>query len=1152
MSERSDDPQSPTRDGEDRTTQGDPIDIATGEMIMQHTDVSLQSVLPLVLKRTHLSSYRVGRHFGPSWTSTLDQRLEFGSAGVSFAAEDGKLLLAPTPAVGATVTFGGSRHELTRHDDGSCTLAESESGRKLLFTGAGAVLSLTAIVDRNEHRIEVDRDAEDTPVEVRHSGGYRIRVESDDGLVTALYLREADNGEDVLLRRYTYEDRRLTGVINASGLPMRFTYDRAGRITSWTDRNDAWYRFVYDHEGRVIAGEGSGGFLSGTMEYDRENRITTWTNSQGARTTYHLNDAGQVLRQIDPLGAETHSEWDEHDRLLSRTDPLGRTTRYEYDEAGNLTAVTRPDGSQARVEYNELRLPITIIAPDGTVSRREYDERGNLTRAVDQIGATTDYTYGERGNLVSITDALSGVRVVEINAAGLIIAMTDPSGNTTRYERDAFGRAMAMIDPLGSATRYGWTIDGEPAWQMSPTGAIEKWLYDAEGNLRTHIDALGQATYIEYTGLDLPAVENRPDGTQLGFSYDTELRLASVTNEQGLIWRYAYDAAGNLAQETDFNGRLVVYRHDRAGQLVQRTNGAGETTHFVRDALGQVIERRGEGGTATFNYDELGRLIEAMNAYAQVTLRRDPLGRVLTETTNGRTVSSVYDVLGRRVRRRTPAGLESSWEFNPNGQPIALCTAGRILRFDYDAAGHEVHRVLGPGAVLKQTWGGNHELLRQQVHGGGDRQVQNRAYSYRADGVLTGVNDQLTGPRTFQLDRRGRVTAVQGREWVERYAYDQAGNITSASWPTADGVQEPDAIGDREYNGTLVRAAGNVRYEHDAQGRVVLRQRKRLSHKPETWRYFWDSDDRLVDIRTPDGTRWHYRYDPLGRRIAKQRITSDGARLLEQIEFTWDDTVLVEQGHTAESAPSVVRITSWDHEPGTFRPLAQSERTVVRDAPQPWIDEQFYSIITDLVGMPVELVNDQGGIAWFHRTNLWGNTVAQSRAGAYTPLRFPGQYHDPETGFNYNYHRHYDPQTGRFGSADPIGLVGGVNPHTYVSNPSIWFDPLGLSCEPKKRGPKPFGEGPHNQTIKAEADKVTDGTVVAGGQRRELPEAVVATPGGHKGSRRPDILVQRDDGSEYGINVGKQRKDGTPIKREEEAIQDLEGAGVPMTFVPYN
>jgi uncharacterized protein RhaS with RHS repeats len=134
-----------------------------------------------------------------------------------------------------------------------------------------------------------------------------------------------------------------------------------------------------------------------------------------------------------------------------------------------------------------------------------------------------------------------------------------------------------------------------------------------------------------------------------------------------------------------------------------------------------------------------------------------------------------------------------------------------------------------------------------------------------------------------------------------------------------------------------------------------------------------------------------------------------------------------------------------------------------------------------------------------------------------------------------------------------LGLAAGENVYAYAPNVWGWVDPLGLSCEgASKSGPKPFGTGPHNKKIKEVADSVKDGDVIAGGQIPGLPEASFKTPSGVKSSRRPDILVQRSSGSQYGINVGKTTKSNAPIKREVEAIYDLEDVGLEMHYVPYD
>lgn len=1019
----------------------DPVDMATGEMILQQTDFELPGVLPFALSRTHASSYRAGRWFGPSWSSVLDQRLEVDADGVCYAAPDAVLLAYPHPAPGRTVLPAeGPRLALSASDLGGYRVDDTETGWTLHFPALPdgeltGTLSVAAISDRNGNRIEFDYDSEGVLSTIRHSGGYHLDVASEHGLITGIGLRGSAGEQGTELVRYEYDAAsRLIGIVNSSDRALRFDYDAEGRMTRWEDRNGTWYRYTYDARGRVVRTSGSDGCLDGVMSYDDERRTTVEVNSLGQATTYHFNEGLQMERVVDPLGRTTVHEWDRYDWKLAETDPLGRTTRWTYDEAGDVAAITRPDGGVLSIGRNAARLPVSLTEPDGARWRWDYDERGNPTTVTDPAGAVTTTAHGDNGHLLSVTDALGNTRWVRTDAAGLPIAVTDPTGAITRAERDGLGRVVALTDPLGATTRLEWTVEGRLAARTAPDGATERWAYDGEGNLVEHVDALGQPTRLEVTHFDLPAARTGPDGARLAFSYDTELRLTAVTDPLGRPWTYTYDAGGSLVREADFDGRVLDYDYDPAGQLVGRTVG-GETTLFVRDVLGNVVERRTAAAVSSFDYDLAGRLVGATGPDAALALVRDPLGRVLSETCNGRTVTSEYDALGRRVRRLTPSGAESHWDYDANDRPSSLSTAGQVLTFGHDAAGREVERRIGAGAALTQTWDAASRLLSQTVSAAGAvpataagaRLMHRRSFSYRADGHLIGIDDSRTGRRQLELDPVGQVTAVDGPGWTERYAYNAAGNVTDASWPGSD---DGAATGARELVGTRVGRAGSVRFEHDTRGRVVLRQQSRLSSGPRTWRYGWDTDDRLVSVSTPDGQQWRYRYDPLGRRIAKQRVS--GNAVLEEVEFSWDGDVLAEQ-----STGSV--LTTWDW--NGYRAVGQTSR----DLSQQEVDARFHTIVTDLVGTPTELVGADGMIAWQARTTLWGAPQDAPPSSVDCPLRFPGQYHDPETGLHQNVFRYYDPATATYTSPDPLGLAAGLNPTTYVPNPLHWLDPLGLA-----------------------------------------------------------------------------------------------------------
>ncbi len=996
---------------ENRSLTKDPVDLATGEVLLTQTDIELAGALPIVLTRTHLSSYRIGRWFGASWASTLDQRVETDADGVVFVAADGTLLAYPTPGDEPVLPSDGARWPLRREDAGFA-VDKPETGESLHFAADGA---LTAITDRVGHRIEIGYDAAGVPAEVRHSGGHLVRVRTEHGRITGFSV--ADNE----IVGFDYTDGRLTEVANAAGQPLRLSYDAHGRLAEWVDRNDMWYRYHYDANGRCTLAEGAGGVLTCALDYDRENQITTATDSLGNVTRYHFNAASQVMRTVDPLGGVTVTEWDRYDRLLSRTDPLGRVTRFEYTDAGDLARLTRPDGSQLVAEYNDLRQPVTVVNPDGGVWRREYDQAGNLLAVTDPTGAITRLGYDRAGHLASTTDALGATTRVESDAHGLPARFTDPLGGQVRHERDLFGRTVAITDEVGGATRLAWTAEGRLAERATPEGRTERWRYDGEGNPVEYTDPLGAVVRTEFAGFDRPVSRTDQLGQRTVVGYDTELRIVSVTNPAGLVWRYEYDAVGNLVTETDFDGRVRRHRYDAAGQLVATVDASGRTTTFTRDALGRLVERRSEDGVATFAYGAADQVVRATNQDTDVVFTRDAMGRVLAESVNGRVLRTTYDAVGRRTSRTTPSGVVSHWQYDLAGQPVALSTPTGALAFGYDSAGRETSRRFGTTSV-DLTWDADHRLRTQSVStpgAGGRRLVQRRAYTYRPDSGITTVIDQLGGVREYELDPLGRATAVAAPGQLERYGYDLNGNVT--------------APGQTTHDGTLLRATGHSRLEHDADGRLVARRSQTLSGQRRIWRYLWNCEDRLIGITTPDRITWRYLYDALGRRVAKLRL-DPGNAVAEQTWFAWDGSTVAEQLHSSG------HLTCWDYRPGTHSPLTQVE--IIGPAET---DRRFYAIVSDLVGTPTELVDLAGNVAWRQTTTLWGGQLAPHSQPAHCPLRFPGQYHDHESGLHYNYQRYYDPEGAIYLSADPLGLAPAPNPHGYVANPLRQFDPLGLA-----------------------------------------------------------------------------------------------------------
>ncbi|MDJ0345490.1 DUF6531 domain-containing protein [Streptomyces sp. H10-C2] len=220
---------------------GDPIDVATGEMVMSATDVQFPGVLPLVLERHHVSSYRAGRWFGRSWASTLDQRLIIDDQGVRYTSEDGMILTYPVPLPDASVMpVEGPRWPLDWDGSpgGRMRISRPESGRTLhfqaLLSGSPAELPLAAVTDRHGNSIVLEYAPDGVPTEVRHDGGYRVGLVSRDRRITELRL--LSHPDQPVLVRYGYNGNGdLAEIINSSGTPLR-TPGRDHRSARWCRR----------------------------------------------------------------------------------------------------------------------------------------------------------------------------------------------------------------------------------------------------------------------------------------------------------------------------------------------------------------------------------------------------------------------------------------------------------------------------------------------------------------------------------------------------------------------------------------------------------------------------------------------------------------------------------------------------------------------------------------------------------------------------------------------------------------------------------------------------------------------------------------------------------------------------------------------------
>lgn len=1049
-----------------RVFRGHPVDVATGELMTQEDDFDLPGPLPLIWSRLWMSSSTIDGDLGRGWHHPLDMALIPPGGGRSLFIlrhADGRYVPFDLPRPGRPSL--NTAEQLALHGDGGRLWVSDYQGRRFEFSAGdtAGLHRLVRIADQNDNAIAIDRDADGRMRRITDSGGRALDVHSDAAGRILAVDAPAPEGEGVLrLVEYRYDaDGRLLEARRAGDSVFTYAY-QDGLLVAETRPGGLTFHFAWDDpalgvQARCVDTWGDGDLYRCRFAYDPAAGRTMVQDGRGAVTEYRWNEIGLVTQEIDALGGRTTRDYDDAGRPILAIDPAGGRSAWTYDPLGRLVEMTDPMGGVTRLRYAAegldalarpaFGLPVEVEEPGGARHGFEHDVRGNLACYVDPAGRERRFTRDQRGLALAITDGEGILARYGWTERGDLSWEATERGPHRRFSHDALGRLVASQTAGEGAVRLARDDAGRVIAIERPDGGTVTLGYDPEGRVCRHRDPAGRETRWAYDGLPLPVRRVNPDGSVFAYRYDGELNLVGLTNQKGETYRLDYDGVGRLVREVGFDGREQRYAYDAGGQLLRHDDAGLRTTVFRRDALGRVLEKRfGDGTAHRFLYDRAGRLTEAVNDSRMLRFAYSAAGDLLEEQQDGHVLQHRYDGRGRLAATLLPDGREIGVGYDDTDRFARLDFDGRrvaeVLR---DDAGREVERRTGSLRSLRE-YDPQGRLTRQAAWKDGEaaKPLLGRWYRYDPADLIVSIGDWQRGVRNYRYDACERLLQVTGDQ-PEEFVVDPAGNIL-ASGPAAD-ILGGSARGDR----LLVH--GDRHFEYDACGNRV-RETRGAGGGVEV-RYGYGPDNQLVSVVETSrlGRReTAFAYDALGRRVSKEARTwgtepanapGAGQPLLheEQASFLWlGDVLLAEASSRPGEAPADPLATVYLFEPGGFRPLAQVRRPAV-DRPG-----TVYHYHCDHLGTPQELTNDDGVIVWQGDQKAWGGLAALVVAEVANPLRFQGQYHDPETGLHYNRFRYYAPEEGCFIQQDPIGLMGGSNLAAYTPNPIRWIDPWGLSC----------------------------------------------------------------------------------------------------------
>lgn len=897
-------------------------------------------------------------------------------------------------------------------------------------------------------------------------------------------------------KQYTYsaQNQRLTEEIDEGGVRTQYDYDSKGNLLKKTEAVGTADQRVTEYQVNSL-GKNTQITLKGRtetngtvtpdaitlFEYNTLGQIVKTTDPEGGVTKFSYDRVGHLLSQTDPLDHTTHFEIDEEGKLLKMTDPESRVTSYSYDKAGNLISATDARGKVSQSAYDAMNRLLQTTNAVGGVAKSQYNTAGMKISETDEDGRTNQFEYDNFYRLTQQLDALDNKTQFGYNlpdgSLGSLSLPTEIKFPTFtqihRFDSQDRETSQTILNPNHAGTENITTAN----------------IYDTQGRLKTEQDANGKLHTYRYNAFGQVIEYTDSLGHKTTDLYDIRGNRIQLTDANGNTHKMVHDRNNRVIKEILPLGQATTYSYDAAGNLSQRVNPNGHKTTSTYDAsnwlseIKQYIDDSQLVRTTTLTWDAAHNLVAWSDTDAtRPDGQQIASGSAIYDDNNRKTQETItypnpqgqsyslnyhyqYTLAGKKTKLVWPDGTAIDYGYSEHGQlkTVAIPGEGILSINQYQWIAPSAITLPG-GTSQEKTYDGLLKLEGLKVKNPTQQPLLELTNSYNKRQELfsrsrtdTPQQQSTTFTNEFSYDDESRlveaitdkVGSLFGSD-TETFTLDGVGNRTSHS--KVLGSWDYDANNRLLEKGILL---DNTRYTYDAAGNLTSKTKGNL-----VTQFRYDTQNRLVQVLDGSGNLIAaYGYDPFDRRLWKERYrTKDGLPLSQPkrsyylyadegllAESRQDISLNIDQTVSASAAPEIfsqygVRPNS---EFGTGVLFVKTKNTNGSDA------VAYYQ--HDHLATPIQATDRSGNVVWSAQYNAFGRAVIITpEATADKPtigseLRLPGQVEDLETGLHYNLHRYYEPDVGRYVTADPIGLSGGINIYAYANlNPLMYKDQEGL------------------------------------------------------------------------------------------------------------